>query len=688
MLSYSLRWLPTITFVFAYLTQGTHTTVVSLLDLMPKCASKCVESFITTEYPRDACAKGCDLSYLCTKNTTSGYTLGEAALRCSLSMCSMEVATSFDTYSICNSVPGALPRTHPTIVATIMSPVDSTTITTGPTIITTPTETADTGHTTEPASTKTDLSTTTFQSPISATDRTGDASNTATEQSTFTTSSDLPPSGTASETSSVSSEGSGLDSGAVIGVSVVSGVAGFFLIGVIIFFCCRKIKEKRAQDREFFEIGGHMSEPLDFNLPPKHRPRGPRPSPGSLNFDSDTVRLVPSVEPGYQHPAVIVTEPEAECGHSRLPMEDAEGVGFHTPSNLDFDAASTVSSRTVSDLLPEKPTYELYPRPLRWSQHRKRSSSGATLFEEENYTGSKNLPSPSLQAFDFTGESSRGYSRPRMPGLPANPRAMLYTFGREQTQLLPVKGPQHGKKPVYANAREILPPSRQAVIHEPSPYPSGTEYNDDIDKYWQSTGGGFVGARVINPQDATHSAHGETGRNSFGDHAGDGFEDVEVHDTLDPNIRRASRHSRSLRPLTPVREVLTPPVEVQRSSGDSSYSGNKPTRYPPEPSPELPTLPQEIVSRPRIVRQDDIKRVQIRRGKPAPNQVTVPYCPDDFWQAASTKSSTGYSRSGPSGVYKHISGGDIGRMPKKKPSPLERNLTPSRRGADLILQVE
>jgi hypothetical protein len=27
-------------------------------------------------------------------------------------------------------------------------------------------------------------------------------------------------------------------------------------------------------------------------------------------------------------------------------------------------------------------------------------------------------------------------------------------------------------------------------------------------------------------------------------------------------------------------------------------------------------------------------------------------------------------------------------MPKKKPAPMERNLTPSRRGQDLILQVD
>jgi hypothetical protein len=94
-----------------------------------------------------------------------------------------------------------------------------------------------------------------------------------------------------------------------------------------------------------------------------------------------------------------------------------------------------------------------------------------------------------------------------------------------------------------------------------------------------------------------------------------------------------------------------------------------------------------MISRPRIVRQDDIKRVQIRRGKPSAKEVSVPYCPDDYWHEQNSEPSK-YNAARKSGEHKYAPGGMLGRMPKKKPSPLERNLTPSRRGTDLALQVE
>ncbi|KAL4870987.1 hypothetical protein BDV12DRAFT_41406 [Aspergillus spectabilis] len=651
MLSYPPRWVSSTALLLLSFTQNTHTTTVSLLDLMPKCASGCLESFISTEYPRNACSTGCDLNYLCTENTTSGYTLGEAALRCSLSLCSIEVALSFDTYSICDSVPGALPRTHPTIVATITSPANPTSTVTPTTIITTQTETTETRPTLSSTSTETDHTSTTittFQTLISTTDSTEDSPSTETDEPNPTTSSDSSPKPTSSETSSPSPEG-GLNSGAVIGVSVVSGIAGFFIIGVIIFFCCRKARRRNAQDREFFEIGGHMSEPPDFHFPPNRPPMGPRPSPGNFNTDSESARLVPPIDTEYQHPAVMVTGPENEYEYNHTPARNADRSALQSYSNIDLDAASVASSRTVSDLLPEKPTYELYPRPLRWSQHKKsRPSSGATFFEEEHYSGLRDLPTPPVQQSGFSEGSKKGRNRTPLAGLPANPRAMMYGFGRGQNQTLAVEGPGHGKKPAYANAQENIQPSRQATLHQNSPYQS-----------------------------------------SFADYPGYDFEfDLNLNDKPGSESRRASRLSGSFRPLTPVREIRTPTGEARNPIGEGP-SKNGAVRYPPGPSLGPHDQPQEMVSRPRIVRQDDIKRVQIRRGKPSPKEVSVPYCPDDYWHEQSSEPS-GYNAARKSGEHKYAPGGMIGRMatPKKKPSPLERNLTPSRRGADLILQVD
>ncbi|KAL4765445.1 uncharacterized protein BDW70DRAFT_168746 [Aspergillus foveolatus] len=723
MLPYASQWVLTAALVLVYLTQSTTTTTVSLLDLLPKCASQCLEDFISTEYPRGACSEGCDLNYLCTTETTSGYTLGEAGLRCSLSKCSMEVALSFDTYSICENVPGALPRTHPTIVATITSPANPTS-TAGPTtVIATGPETTDTPTTIRPLSTETantSTSLTTSQSHTSSSEST-EHPKTETDKPTATTTGSSP-SATPSEASNEPGQGSNLNSGAVIGVSVASGIAGFFIIGVIIFFCCRKIRRK-AQDREFFEIGGHMTEPPDFSFPPKRPPMGPRPSPKKLfGTDSESVRLVPPAEAEYhdpaQHPAVVVTQPEEDYEYGRMSTKNADRAGFQSTSNLDFDAESTVSSRTVSDLLPDKPT--LYPRPLRWSQQKKvRPSSGANVFEENHARPARprRLPSPPLQQSGLAPGNARGQNRHLMAGLPANPRAMMYGF--EGPGLTPPwKGSKREKRPVNPSANEQAQPSRQAAVHGTSLYPSGhnrVDYDDDLDNYWKNSNAGFVGAKVIQPQHQPQSQDPSTARgaganrNSVSDYPGYQFEFGFGDSSSSSESRRASRNSGGFRPLTPVREIRTSLREMQNPTGESSNHGKSSTaRYisttkssgpgprplPGPPGPPHP--PQEIVSRPRIVRQDDIKRVQIRRGKPLPSpkdsEVTVPYSPDDFWFEPKDEPSSASAyilpapRSSPN-YKKYTPKGQLG-MPKKKPLPPERNLTPSRRGEDLILQVE
>ncbi|KAL4980686.1 hypothetical protein BDW66DRAFT_124546 [Aspergillus desertorum] len=721
MLPYASRWVPITALVLVCFTQSSNATTVSLLDLLPKCASRCLEGFISTEYPRGACSEGCDLNYLCTTNSTSGYTLGEAGLRCSLSKCSMEVALSFDTYSICDGVPGALPRTHPTIVATITSPANPTSTARPTTVIATEPETTGTRTTTRPSSTETDhtsTSITTFQSPTSSTDST---QNPDTESDKPTqTKTDSSPSATPSEASDEPGQGSNLNSGAVIGVSVASGIAGFFIIGVIIFFCCRKTRRK-AQDREFFEIGGHMTEPPDFTFPPNRPPMGPRPSPRKFfDTDSESVRLVSPVDAEYQHPAqypaVVVTQPEEDYEYGHISANNTDRVGFQSTINLDPDAESTVSSRTVSDLLPDKPAYELYPRPLRWSQQKARPSTGATVFEEENYARPRRLPSPPLQQSGFARGSASGRNRHLMAGLPANPRAMMYGFGGPG-QTSSVKGSKHEKRPVYSSANEGAQPSRQAAAHGGSRHPSRhsqVDYDDDLDNYWKSSDAGFVGAKVIHPQPQPQSHSYSTARgagtnqNPVGDSPGYQFGFGFADSSSGSGSRRASRHSGGFRPLTPVREIRTPMEKMRNPMGESSNHGNSssarhlPTARSPNPGPghglgplDPPQPPQEVASRPRIVRRDDIKRVQIRRGKPLPspkdNEVTTHYCPDDFWYEPKSEpsSASAYNLPVPRSFAdrKNTPKGQLG-MPKKKPLPLERNLTPSRRGEDLILQVE
>ena len=115
----------------------------------------------------------------------------------------------------------------------------------------------------------------------------------------------------------------------------------------------------------------------------------------------------------------------------------------------------------------------------------------------------------------------------------------------------------------------------------------------------------------------------------------------------------------------------------------------KPSRVPADPT-------EEVVSRPRIVRGDDIKRVEPGKRSRPPSEVVVPYCPDDLWLERSRRiASRRYSTELP--YPSEIAPGEVlyPSSPKKQAqdsskrmSPAGRNLTPSRRGDDLYLSVD
>ncbi|PYI10295.1 hypothetical protein BO78DRAFT_237898 [Aspergillus sclerotiicarbonarius CBS 121057] len=685
----------------AYGSQSTFPTAsaTSLSALIPTCAADCVKEFITSNYPKDACSEW-DLDCLCRTNTTSGYTLGEGAFRCSLSLCPIETVSSSDLYNICDSVPGALPRTHATITATVMP--------------TKTTHTLETTTTTEHTTTRT-VSSSPSSSSSSDTTRSMPSSNTNSESSTSTehasvttatfqspltvTSPRNLPTSTGNTTSSGQSASedasdSRLEPAAVIGVSVASGISGFFIVGVIIYFCCRKIRRRNQhnKDQDFFEIGGVMSEPPDFAFPPR-RPTGPRPMPSTTDRDSETSRLITPFEPRAQTPAVVVTGPGNHHSDSPMGIYSADRIGFAISSNSEVEASLSQSSpRTLSDLLPDKPSLGLYPEPLRWSRQKQpRPNSHATLFEEDvtrprSFLGAS-YRNPNPSAPSSRSQGSRPYPRVPMAGLPANPRAMLHGFGEDQGGKLDMKGPNYRNMTVDADTGETIQSSSRSDTYNGLLYHSPVlDAEQHIDGNRQDRDAGH--ARVVVQQSSYGAAsrlyHDADAKNNMLYSLDDKFEDIDIDGKTD-RIHRESRHSGGLRPLTPVREVRTPTHEPTRWNW----------KFPSSDHLDLPRMPfsgavsagQEIVSRPRIVRRDDIKRVQIRR-KPHPEGLNAPYSPDDYWLGHSPGSGA-KAKAGRQSTDSIRSIGSVrGHMPKKKPLPPERNLTPSRSGSDLILRVD
>ncbi|KAF9893052.1 hypothetical protein FE257_012463 [Aspergillus nanangensis] len=672
----------------------TGTTVSTALPV-PSCASKCVDEFIRTEYPKNACPNGRELHCLCTTRTKSGFTLGEAALRCAFSSCSLPVAINSSSYAICDAVHGALPKTHGTIVATVVSNVETKTATeVQPTSSSTktnlgPTTSSRSGHS-HTKHTSTTTATTTFQSPLSATSTIQDASSTSSDVSE-----------TQSATS-VASHESRLNAGAVIGVSVASGVAGFFILGVLIFFCCRRMRRGRQPPKDrssFFEIGGLMSEPSNFSLAPKYPGPGAGPSsPDAAEMYTGartTPRLMSPFQPTPRNPAVTVTTPDHGFYDESRGVYGLGRAGIAYSSTSDLVGSPNQSSpRTVSDLLPEKPVYNaLYPEPLRWSQYKSsRPPSGETLFEEDA-TRPRSILGASNQHPNFSAPLGR-YHDNRQPsqtskvGLPVNPRAMMYGFrGANYRNVVP-QSPGYQKKPVFANASEKLQPPQQANMYrnfqQSQPRNYTEQQHDYVGDYWRDPNAGHLRSPVL---PARHSFYGPDETFAATGSADEHFETIDMNENLE--TRRTSRHSGSFRPLTPVREVRTPVNGINQRR--DYLHDNAVVQYPRMPVSRAVSPNQEIVSRPRIVRQDDIKKVHIRRGKPQPPTSATPWSPDDYWLGGSRGAAP--IRSQPQGSQRlskefRLSSEMMGRMPQKRPSPLERKVTPSRRGEDLILSVD
>ncbi|EAW21331.1 uncharacterized protein NFIA_064950 [Aspergillus fischeri NRRL 181] len=662
----------------------TASVASSPLESIPGCALSCVKIFIESDYPTNACAS-LVLDCLCRTNTKSGYTLGEAALRCNLSFCPMTVTESSDVYNICDSVAGAVPKTHATITATVMSTIyptaEITTTTTSPsTLLTTSTTTMTTTDTKATTSSSTSSTLASFETPLTVTHSAQTSSSTTSDQ-------------LASSTSTATS--SGLNAGAVIGVSVTSGVAGFFILGVIIFFCCRRLRRQHEKigDRDFFEIGGAMSEPPDFGLPLPRRPIQGPPNPsfsvGSQQSNSETARLMSPFQPATRNPVVVVRGP----GDYHFAYDSPDRIGFAVSTNSEFGASpSQTSERTVSDLLPDKPNMNLYPKPLRWSSHKpSRHMSSDTLFEEDAVRPRSLLGSSNQNKGSMGGTSGHNGSQQYRPtmGLPSNPRAMLYGMDNAP---LSKKNVGYGAKPVFANTGERIAHYQQAEIcNDPRWYAEAQmpDQQDYTDSQWlyPRTGYGQSDGRQSTRGAARRSVELVT-HDDLVKAPTDGFETISLKDRSE--LRRKSRRSGDFKPLTPVREVVTPSVNAGKNDG-GGYFGNGAT----VPNPRIPfsgTAPpvQEIVSRPRIVRGDDIKRVQIRKGKPQPQGPRAPYSPEDGWletRDTQTQYSDHKSKRLPVDPSFPVEG-MAPATPRRKPVSWGRNLTPARRGSDLILRVD
>jgi len=341
-----------------------------LSALIPTCAQSCLEDFVATTFPAAICPDQQDISCLCTSGSTSGFTIGEGALRCVASACTNPQSSDFTAaYDACAGIPKSLPMTHGTLTATMASP-STVILDNGKPVSATPGEGSSPSASASVSSTISPSDTTTT-SPLSLITATGSPSilsgspilftnsGTTIVMNTFTTLQSSSPSFTAAAASSTAGPQPVLTTAQIAGVAVAGSATAAVALGLLFFLFCVKRKHdsnnKRHSGSSFGadEVMGTLHElPSDPSIAPRALEAG------------KVLGKVPS-KPQQQYLGVPVIYNDRTWGTSRQSLYSPEiGVAI-TPENITHEVSpiSATSYRTTSNLLPDKPNYNLFPAP-------------------------------------------------------------------------------------------------------------------------------------------------------------------------------------------------------------------------------------------------------------------------------------------------------------------------------------
>lgn len=379
----------------------------SIAQVIPTCAQDCIASFITENYSNTICPQK-ELDCLCKIDSISGFTLGEGVLRCVVSACSSGTNTTENrvaAYYICSSINGAKSMTHGTITATAyprrsspasldmpepsQSPMTSqsrtpsssrlpSTTTLSPSTTTSLSSlTSDTTFSTTPIFFQTGYPTFTFTSTSTVTPITFDTGSPPPLPPTSTTSTILLSKPTSSTPSTSTSPAATAIAAAVkpvlskpqIAGVVVAAVVTLLAVGALIFFlfCFRRRRNSRdygsSRCSSFGDNKIYTSQP---SSPGPYHPIGGSAEHGDRSGD---LARVEAQYAGTNNPRIVEGTPASYWRRSPVRAEEI-GVALGSPSIMqttvvDVAPKSGKRHRTMSQLLPDKPIYSLYPAPLR-----------------------------------------------------------------------------------------------------------------------------------------------------------------------------------------------------------------------------------------------------------------------------------------------------------------------------------
>ncbi|KAI9734574.1 MAG: hypothetical protein M1834_002175 [Cirrosporium novae-zelandiae] len=229
--------------------------------------------------------------------------------------------------------------------------------------------------------------------------------------STATASATIQPTGSKSK---------GLSTGQIVGISVAAVASAIVVLGLLIFVCCLR-KRRKLEDR---------SPELPFDFPKSQFDPLPSPEiPMEIGPRDIDVRSGNGGEGSSQDRPPVGERRYSFWRKSAKPEEI--GIAISPESPRIKSTGSFESYRTTSQLLPEKPSYTLFPPPSR-PYRPNRPESVATDFEEDVDGDRKSMKLATLQD---PSARNRAFENSRWPAQPVRPLVRpqnTYTTPRAQ----------------------------------------------------------------------------------------------------------------------------------------------------------------------------------------------------------------------------------------------------------------
>ena len=458
---------------------STGSLTPGLALVIPICAQGCLESFIASSFPSSSCGTPPDFNCLCVSISASGFTVGEGGLECLFSDCpdyDFDESIELSVYEVCADVQGARPNTHSTLTAT---PKTVASVTGG--FSTTPTNSNNfspyshsrsifPGTSSAAFGINTVIATATGSpAPVSKSasslDRaltTKAASSGVGPNATPTTTPTYSTSSAAATTSTVAAAAAAAAAAAkpvltnpqIAGVTVAGVGAAAIAFGLcLLFFCLRRRHRKRHSGWSF---GGDKIIDSQETTPDMA-------VIGGREFENHpqlgSPPAVVAAPPPRRELRIVTPATSSDDGWNRYQrsMNTEEEIAPAVPppppkssNHSPVEPITPASYRTSSQLLPDKPTYSLYPPPLRVTP---RNSSAPAGLRPSGPTASRQGNSPYAK-----------YS----PRFPSN-------MDTSQTHLQPGSGRQRSlSDPFYDDFNRSPPPNVYPYVQASRPRSPGS----------------------------------------------------------------------------------------------------------------------------------------------------------------------------------------------------------------------